>query len=87
MGSILSWKDPLEKKMVTLSSILPEKSYGHRSLAGYSPWGHKRVAYDLVTEQQPLLHKGSWSDTILCVADGGHGSSLHYLGGGGGDRL
>ena len=59
MGSILSWKNPLEKKMVSLSSILPEKSYGHRSLAGYSPRGHNRVTYDLVTEhthtQEPIL--------------------------------
>ena len=23
-----------------------------RSLVGYSPWGHQRVGYDLVTKQQ-----------------------------------
>ena len=28
------------------------KSHGQRSLADYSPWGHKRVRQDLVTEQQ-----------------------------------
>ena len=35
--------------------LLPGKSHGQRSLAGYSPWGHKRVTYDLVTipQQQP----------------------------------
>ena len=59
LGLILSWEDPLEKKMATLSSILPEKSYAQRSLGGYSPWGHKRVTYDLVTEhthiQEPIL--------------------------------
>ena len=59
LGLTLSWEDPLEKKMVTLSSILPEKSYEQRSLAGYSPWGHKRVRYDLLTEhthiQGPIL--------------------------------
>ena len=33
--------DPLEKRMVTHSSILAEKSHGQRSLVGYSPWGHK----------------------------------------------
>ena len=27
--------------MATLSSILAWKSHGQRSLAGYSPWGHK----------------------------------------------
>ena len=27
------------------------KSHGHRSLAGYSPWGHKRVGQGLATKQ------------------------------------
>ena len=31
----------LEKEMVTHSSIFPGKSYGRRSLVGYSPWGRK----------------------------------------------
>ena len=31
----------LELEMVTHSSILPWKSHGQRSLAGYSPWDHK----------------------------------------------
>ena len=39
--------------------LLPGKSHGQRSLAGYGPWGHKRVTYDLVTEhthiQEPIL--------------------------------
>ena len=34
-------EDPLEKGMGTHSNILPEESRGQRSLAGYSPWGHK----------------------------------------------
>ena len=29
--------------MATHSSILPGKSHGQRSLAGYSPWAHKVV--------------------------------------------
>ena len=29
------------------------KSHGQRSLADYSPWGHKRVRQDSATEQQP----------------------------------
>ena len=37
----LGWEDPLEKEMATCSSILPGKSHGQRSLAGYSPWVHK----------------------------------------------
>ena len=42
----LGWEDPLDKELVTHSSILaliilPGESHGQRSLAGYSPWGHK----------------------------------------------
>ena len=37
----LGWEDPLEKEMATPFSILPGKSHSQRSLAGYSPWGHK----------------------------------------------
>ena len=37
----LGWEDPLEKEMAIHSRILPGKSYGQRSLEGYSPWGHK----------------------------------------------
>ena len=37
----LGQEDPLEKIMVTHSSILAGESHGQRSLAGYSPWSHK----------------------------------------------
>ena len=37
----LGWKDTLEKEMAAHSSILPGKSHGRRSLAGYSPLCHK----------------------------------------------
>ena len=37
----LGHEDPLEKGMSTHSSILPGEFQGHRSLVGYSPWGHK----------------------------------------------
>ena len=35
--------------------FLPGKLQGQRSLAGYSPWGHKRVRHDLATQQQQQL--------------------------------
>ena len=44
-------KDPQEKEMATDSIILAEKSHGQRSLAGYSPWGHKQLDRT-VTEKQ-----------------------------------
>ena len=36
---------------------MPGKSHEQRSLAGYSPWSHKRVGHDLVTKQQPPLEE------------------------------
>ena len=41
LGSNPVSEDPLEKGMATHSSILAGKFHGQRSLAGYSPWGHK----------------------------------------------
>ena len=37
----LGQEDPLEKEVATHSSILAWKAHGQRSLAGYSPPGHK----------------------------------------------
>ena len=37
----LGWEDPLERKWLPILVFLPGKSHGQRSLAGYSPWGHK----------------------------------------------
>ena len=54
----LGWEDPLEKEIPTLV-FLPEESHGQRILAGYSPWGHKRVRYNLVTKQQQHLSNSS----------------------------
>ena len=36
-------EDPLEKEMATHSSILAEEFHGQRSLADYSPPGHKEL--------------------------------------------
>ena len=37
----LGQEDPLEKEMATYSNTSPRKFHGWRSLAGYSPWGHR----------------------------------------------
>ena len=49
----LGWEDPLEKEMVTHSSILflPGKSHEQRAV-GYSPRGHKRFGIHLAIKQQ-----------------------------------
>ena len=41
LGLILSWKDPLEKQMVTQSRILAWRIPWIEEPGGYSPWGHK----------------------------------------------
>ena len=46
-------KVPWRRKWQPTLVILPGKSHGERSLAGYSPWGHKRAGHDWVTNQQP----------------------------------
>ena len=43
VGSIpRSGKSPGEGKQLT-PAFLPGKSHGQRSLAGYTPWGHKEL--------------------------------------------
>ena len=64
--------------------LLPGKSHGHRSLAGYSPWGHKEsdATYQLSTWQivhyqnLPLqwesihrLYKNNWVWLCLTLCD------------------
>ena len=57
---MLGWDDPLEKGMVTHSSILPGESYGQRGLEGYSPWGCKEQNMIEVTYHASMV-------TDLCV--------------------
>ena len=47
----LDEEDPLEEEIATHSSFLPGESHVQRSLAGYSPWGHKESD---TTEQRTL---------------------------------
>ena len=58
----LGWEDPLEKGMAVQSAFLPGESHGQRSLAGYSPWGHKKLD---TTEQ--LIHT-RFTDLIYTFA-------------------
>ena len=43
-------KIPWSKKWQPTPVFLPVKSHGQRSLAGYSPWGRKRIGHDLTTK-------------------------------------
>ena len=49
----LGQKDPWRRKWQPTPVFLPGKSYGQRSLVGYSPLDNKRVRHDLVTQRQP----------------------------------
>ena len=45
-------KNTWRRKWQTTLVFFPGKSHGHRSLEGYSPWGHKRVGHDSATKQR-----------------------------------
>ena len=47
-----SWvgKIPWRRKWLPTPVFLPGEFHGQRSLVGYSPWGHKRVRYNLGTK-------------------------------------
>ena len=42
---------PWKRKWQPTLVFLPGKSHGKRTLAGYSPWGHRRVGHHLATKQ------------------------------------
>ena len=39
----LGGEDPLEEEMAATSVLLAGKFHGQSSLAGHSPWGHKKA--------------------------------------------
>ena len=56
-GLIPGWgRFPGRRKWQATLVFLPGKCYGHRSLVGYSPWGRKRVRYNLMTKQQQTVY-------------------------------
>ena len=52
----VGWEDPLEKGMVTHSSVLAWRFHERRSLVGFSPWGLKEqyTAQQLILLSSPL---------------------------------
>ena len=51
---------PWRRKWQPTQVSLPGKSHGQRSLAGYSPWGHKELGQDLATKRQQI-----WNGIVL----------------------
>jgi len=59
----LGWED-VEKRMATTPVFLPGEFRGQRSLAGYSPWGHRESG---MTEQlTPSIHFSLSTITRQC---------------------
>ena len=60
-------KIPRRRKWQPTPVFLPGVSNSPRSLAGYSPWGHKRVGQDLATKQQQQQRWGPrfWAHLLL----------------------
>ena len=52
-------QDPLKKEMTLSPVFLLGKSYGQRSMVGYSPWGHKSVGRDLNN------NRGKWRRILI----------------------
>ena len=48
-------KSPWRKNWQPTPVFLPGKSHGQRYLAGYSPWGCKRIGHGLATKQQSSI--------------------------------
>ena len=45
-------KIPWRREWKLIPVVLPRKYHEQRGLAGYRPWGHKRVRHNLMTKQQ-----------------------------------
>ena len=62
-------KIPWRRALQPIPVFLPGESHGHRSLAGYSPWGHKESdwrVFRLFLYPIPLsLDSGEGVETIL----------------------
>ena len=64
--SIPGWERFLwRRKWQPTPEFFPGKSNGHRSLARYSPWGRKRVRYDLATNKQQTISQ-SFNFLMFC---------------------
>ena len=62
----LGQEDPLEKGMATTPAFLPEKSHGQRSLAGYSPCGHKESDTTEQLKIHLLIYTGQGASGHSC---------------------
>ena len=68
-GKFNPWtgKIPWRRKWQPTPVFLPGKSHRQRSLGGYSPWGGKKVRYDLITEQSAGKYYGTAQGSHVAV--------------------
>ena len=59
----LGQKNPWSRKWQPTPVFLPGKLHGQRSPVGSSPWGCKRVSYDLVMKQQLYIYTQTHTHT------------------------
>ena len=71
----LGLEDPLEKERATHSRILAWRV----PWTDYSPWGHKRVRYNLVTKQQQQYSVPCMYHIFIHSSVDGHSSCFHVL--------
>ena len=60
-------KIPWRRKWQPTPIFLSGKSHGQRSMADYSPWGHKKVRHDLETKQQQYTYIYVCVCVCVCV--------------------
>ena len=65
-------KIPWRRKWQPTLVFLPGKSHGQRSMAGYSPWDHRRVGHDLATKQQTTWLPSTISTTLSSLSSCQH---------------
>ena len=57
---------PWRKKWHPTPVLLPGDSHGQRSLAGYSPWGHRESDTTEVTQHKPTSGDGGGQGSLAC---------------------
>ena len=76
----LGREDPLEKGMATTPVFLPGKSHGQRSLAGYSPWGHKESDATERAHTHTHIYKIDSKDLLYSTGNSPQYSVMTYMG-------
>ena len=61
----LGQEDPLRRRWLPTPVFLPREFHRQKILVDYSPWGRKRVGYNLVTKQEQTNQMFVYLSTCL----------------------